>query len=73
MKLMAVGLQGRGKTTLLSVLRNPNQPLPANVSTVGVVVADWTVGPPAQVKTRRGGGGAVNVRVSVCVYFCVCV
>lgn len=46
MKLMVVGLQGRGKTTLLSVLRNPNSPLPENVSTVGVVVNDWVIQPP---------------------------
>ena len=46
---MVVGLQGRGKTTLLSVLRNPTAPLPGNVSTVGVEVADWTLSPPAHV------------------------
>lgn len=46
MKLMVVGLQGRGKTTLLSVLRTPNAPLPENVSTVGVVVNEWAVPPP---------------------------
>ena len=49
MKLMAVGLQGRGKTTLISVLRNPSAPLPGNVSTVGVEVAEWTLSPPAHV------------------------
>ena len=52
---MAVGLQGRGKTTLLSVLRNPSSPLPANVSTVGVVMAEWVVPPPAYVvKAKKG-------------------
>ena len=54
MKLMVVGLQGRGKTTLLSVLRTPNSPLPENVSTVGVVVNEWVVSPPAAITKRRG-------------------
>jgi leucine-rich repeat kinase 1 len=49
MKLMVVGLQGRGKTTLLSVLRNPTAPLPGNVSTVGVEVVEWSLSPPAHV------------------------
>lgn len=53
MKLMVVGLQGRGKTTLLSVLRTPNSPLPENVSTVGVVVNDWVVQPPAAGKGKK--------------------
>ncbi len=53
MKLMVVGLQGRGKTTLLSVLRTPNQPLPENVSTVGVVVNDWVIGPPLATKKKK--------------------
>lgn len=53
MKLMVVGLQGRGKTTLLSVLRTPNSPLPANVSTVGVVVNEWIVQPPAAPKGKK--------------------
>ncbi|XP_028406855.1 leucine-rich repeat serine/threonine-protein kinase 1-like [Dendronephthya gigantea] len=41
MKLMVIGLQGRGKTTLLAALRN--QPRPPNISTVGIVVNQWTV------------------------------
>ena len=54
MKLMVVGLQGRGKTTLLSVLRSPNSPLPEDVSTVGVVMHDWAVSPPtSNTKGRR--------------------
>ena len=62
MKLMAVGLQGRGKTTLLSVLRNPSSPLPPNVSTVGVVMAEWVVPPPAYVMKAKKG--QVPARVS---------
>ena len=62
MKLMAVGLQGRGKTTLLSVLRNPSSPLPPNVSTVGVVMAEWVVPPPAYVVKAKKG--QVPARVS---------
>ncbi len=53
MKLMVVGLQGRGKTTILSVLRSPGGPLPPNVSTVGVVVNDWTVQPPVRKKQQQ--------------------
>ena len=53
MKLMAVGLQGRGKTTLLSVLRNPRSSLPNNVSTVGVVMAEWVVPPPTSARRRQ--------------------
>jgi len=51
--------QGRGKTTLLSVLKNPSSSLPPNVSTVGVVVSDWTVHPPpgAQKKKATGATG----------------
>ena len=41
--------QGRGKTTLISVLRTPSAPLPSNVSTVGVEVAEWTLSPPPHV------------------------
>ncbi len=52
MKLMVVGLQGRGKTTLLSVFRTPHSPLPDNVSTVGVVVNEWAVSPPVA-NTRK--------------------
>ena len=52
---MVVGLQGRGKTTLLSVLRDPTAPLPENISTVGVNVADWVVkAPPETVKRFKG-------------------
>ena len=69
---MAVGLQGRGKTTLLSVLRNPNSPLPANVSTVGVVMAEWVVPPPAYImKAKKGQVPArvsENAPVHVCLY-----
>ena len=61
MKLMVVGLQGRGKTTLLSVLRDPSAPLPENISTVGVNVADWVVKAPEVLKKQKGG----SVRVSV--------
>lgn len=53
MKLMVVGLQGRGKTTLISVLRSPNSPLPENVSTVGVVVKDWVLQPPPPVGKKK--------------------
>ena len=53
MKLMVVGLQGRGKTTLLSVVRNPNSPLPENVSTVGVVVNEWVVSPPVSNRGKK--------------------
>ena len=69
MKLMTVGLQGRGKTTLLSVLRDPQAPLPSNVSTVGVNVAEWVVSPPVQtmkkykasaVSGKGGGGGGAS-------------
>lgn len=56
MKLMLVGLQGRGKTTLLSVLRNPSAHLPENVSTVGVEVAEWVVSPPPHVLKQRKAG-----------------
>lgn len=55
--------QGRGKTTLLSVLRNPSSSLPENVSTVGVEVAEWVVHPPAVVKKK---GGSTSVRVGTC-------
>lgn len=55
--------QGRGKTTLLSVLRNPSSALPENVSTVGVEVAEWVVHPPAVMKKK---GGSTSVRVSTC-------
>lgn len=55
--------QGRGKTTLLSVLRNPSSALPENVSTVGVEVAEWVVHPPAVVKKK---GGSTSVRVGTC-------
>lgn len=41
MKLMVVGLQGRGKTTLLSALKG--QKLPPNLSTVGIVIDEWQV------------------------------
>ena len=34
-------MQGRGKTTLLSVLRDRGSTLPDNISTVGVVVNKW--------------------------------
>eukprot|EP00731_Ephydatia_muelleri_P016582 Em0009g1006a len=55
MKLMVVGLQGRGKTTLLSVLRDISAPLPPNVSTVGVNVSEWVVPPtPAIARKYRG-------------------
>ena len=47
---MVVGLQGRGKTTLVSVLRNPSAQLPDNVSTVGVEVAEWTLPPPPHIQ-----------------------
>ena len=60
MKLMVVGLQGRGKTTLLSVLRNPSCSLPENVSTVGVVVNDWTVAPPITGKGKKNLGAKVR-------------
>ena len=54
MKLMVVGLQGRGKTTLISVLRQPKAPLPENISTVGVNMADWVVkAPPEVVKSCK--------------------
>ena len=66
---MAVGLQGRGKTTLLSVLRNPTSPLPANVSTVGVVMAEWVVPPPAYVvKAKKGQVPTRVCQVHVHVY-----
>eukprot|EP00731_Ephydatia_muelleri_P005646 Em0002g1822a len=55
MKLMVVGLQGRGKTTLLSVLRDPSASLPENISTVGVNVADWVVKAPPEVVRRFKG------------------
>jgi hypothetical protein len=61
MKLMVVGLQGRGKTTLLSVLRTPGGPLPENVSTVGVVVNEWAVQPPVAGKGKKG------IQAKVCV------
>ncbi|XP_068741133.1 leucine-rich repeat serine/threonine-protein kinase 1-like isoform X3 [Montipora capricornis] len=41
MKLMVVGMQGRGKTTLLAALRG--QKLPPNLSTVGIVIDEWQV------------------------------
>ncbi|XP_066918410.1 leucine-rich repeat serine/threonine-protein kinase 1-like isoform X2 [Clytia hemisphaerica] len=41
MKLMIVGLQGRGKTTLLSVIQGKN--LPENISTVGITVEQFTL------------------------------
>lgn len=66
MKLMVVGLQGRGKTTLLSVLRTPNSPLPDNVSTVGVVVNDWVVQPP--VASGKGKKSNQKVRETWSVY-----
>ena len=58
---MVVGLQGRGKTTLLSVLRDPTASLPENISTVGVNVADWVVKAPPEVVRRFKG---VVARVS---------
>ena len=58
---MVVGLQGRGKTTLLSVLRDPSASLPENISTVGVNVADWVVKAPPEVVRRFKG---VVARVS---------
>lgn len=50
--------KGRGKTTLLSVLRSPGSALPDNVSTVGVEVAEWVVHPPAHLTKKKGGGGS---------------
>ncbi|XP_078364681.1 leucine-rich repeat serine/threonine-protein kinase 1-like isoform X2 [Oculina patagonica] len=41
MKLMVVGMQGRGKTTLLAALKG--QKLPPNLSTVGIVIDEWQV------------------------------
>ena len=41
--------QGRGKSTLISVLRNPSAPLPSNISTVGVDVAEWVMAPPPHI------------------------
>ena len=61
---MVVGLQGRGKTTLLSVLRDPTAPLPENISTVGVNVADWVVkAPPEVIKKTKGSNLRVRERV----------
>ena len=57
--------QGRGKTTLLSVLRTPSAPLPENVSTVGVNVAEWVVHPPPQVAKKKGAGPPQRVRTLV--------
>lgn len=39
--LVCLAVQGRGKTTLLSVLRDKGGSLPENISTVGVVVNKW--------------------------------
>ena len=55
MKLMVVGLQGRGKTTLLSVLKDIGAPLPPNVSTVGVNVSEWVVPPPPSTARKYKG------------------
>lgn len=73
MKLMAVGLQGRGKTTLLSVLRNPSAQLPGNISTVGVEVAEWSLSPPSHVLKGVRKNQPLQ-RVSIYILFtCVCV
>lgn len=68
MKLMVVGLQGRGKTTLLSVLRTPNSPLPENVSTVGVVVNDWVVSPPVGNTRKRNAQQKVRHQIINILY-----
>ena len=64
MKLMVVGLQGRGKTTLLSVLKDIGAPLPPNVSTVGVNMSKWVLTSP-NIKTRGRNNAAPLPRVSV--------
>ena len=78
---MVVGLQGRGKTTLLSVLRDPTAPLPENISTVGVNVADWVVKAPPEVIKRfkgvtsrvsTGGGGRGVVTWTIKLYEWIC-
>ena len=69
MKLMAVGLQGRGKTTLLSVLRNPRSPLPDNVSTVGVVMAEWVVPPLTNARRRQAPSRVSEILYSI--YMCL--
>ncbi|KXJ22658.1 leucine-rich repeat serine/threonine-protein kinase 1 [Exaiptasia diaphana] len=43
MKLMVVGIQGHGKTTLLAALKG--EALPKNLSTVGIVIDEWNVQP----------------------------
>ena len=57
-------LQGRGKTTLLSVLRNPGAPLPENVSTVGVNVAEWVIPGTSLPPKKRGSATPQQLRVS---------
>ena len=82
---MVVGLQGRGKTTLLSVLRDPTASLPENISTVGVNVADWVVkAPPENVKRFKGvvarvsevllgGGGVAREGPGLVVTIVICI
>ncbi|EDO31971.1 predicted protein, partial [Nematostella vectensis] len=52
MKLMVVGIQGYGKTTLLAALKG--QPLPSNLSTVGIVVDEWSVQISTSLLSRIG-------------------
>jgi len=49
---MVVGLQGRGKTTLLSTLQG-NRPPAENVATVGISVGQWTLQPTTNQGTLR--------------------
>eukprot|EP00117_Sycon_ciliatum_P021504 scpid6936/ scgid3290/ Leucine-rich repeat serine/threonine-protein kinase 1 len=61
-KLMVVGLEARGKTSLLARLRG--EPLPSNVSTVGVKVDNWELksSAPAQQPSK---GPSLFRRVSL--------
>ena len=70
MKLMVVGLQGRGKTTLLSVLRDINAPLPPNVSTVGVNMSKWALASPNVPKAKGKGSIAAQPKVSLTFVLC---
>lgn len=46
MKLMVVGLQGRGKTTLIATLQGKKPP--PNISTVGISVEQWSLSSPSK-------------------------
>ena len=62
-KLMVVGLQKRGKTSLLKRLRG--QPLPTvDISTVGVDVAEWEL--PGSSGGGKGRKSVNKVRIERC-------